>query len=162
MKKFDFNQEISGKRDRGKRRKNEGEQDSASASDMKKERKRKEERECACRSTHHHHSCPCPSHYLRHQRHGHNILHLNLPYWSCSGQSRDQHVPSRGPREFFLEKSLFGLFIFIFLFWIHRASALSTAGTSTGGCAVIRKPGSAWLKGSPAMDHSKNGKRIHM
>jgi len=47
-------------------------------------------------------------------------------------------------------------------FWIHTASAPSTAGTSTGGGAVIRKPGSAWLKGTPAMDHTKNGKRIHM
>jgi len=38
----------------------------------------------------------------------------------------------------------------------------STAGTSTDGGAVIRKPGSAWLEGTPAMDHGKNGKRIHM
>jgi len=33
---------------------------------------------------------------------------------------------------------------------------------STGGSAVIRKPGSAWLEGTPAMDHRKNGKRRHM
>jgi len=38
----------------------------------------------------------------------------------------------------------------------------STAGTSTGGGAVVRKPGSAWLEGTPAMDHGMNGKRIHM
>jgi len=30
------------------------------------------------------------------------------------------------------------------------------------GGAMIRKPGSAWLEGTPAMDHCKNGKRIHM
>jgi len=38
------------------------------------------------------------------------------------------------------------------------ASAPSTAGTSTGGGAVIRKPGSAWLEGTPAMDHGMKGK----
>jgi len=27
---------------------------------------------------------------------------------------------------------------------------------------VIRKPGSAWLEGTPAMNHSINGKCIHM
>ena len=80
VKKFDFNQETSGKRDKGKKRENEGGQDSESASEIQKERERKKERECVCRSTYHHHSCLCPSHYLRHRRHGHNILHLNLPY----------------------------------------------------------------------------------
>ena len=39
--------------------------------------------------------------YLRHRRHGHNVLHLNIPYWSYSGQHRDQCPPSRAPREFF-------------------------------------------------------------
>jgi len=39
-----------------------------------------------------------------------------------------------------------------FWFWIHTASAPSTAGTSTGGGAVIRKPGSASLEGTPTMD----------
>ena len=34
--------------------------------------------------------------------------------------------------------------------------------TSTGGGAVIREPGSAWLEGTPAMDHAINGKRTHM
>ena len=29
----------------------------------------------------------------------------------------------------------------------------------TYGDAVIRKPGSAWLEGTPAMDHRINGKR---
>ena len=29
-------------------------------------------------------------------------------------------------------------------------------------CAVIRKPGSAWLQGTPAMDHGLKGKRIYM
>ena len=37
----------------------------------------------------------------------------------------------------------------------------STSGTRTGGDAVIRKPGSAWFEGTPAMDHGINGKRIH-
>jgi len=32
----------------------------------------------------------------------------------------------------------------------------------TDGGAVIRKPGSAWLEGTPAMDHRMNGKHIHM
>jgi len=35
-------------------------------------------------------------------------------------------------------------------FWIRTASAPSTAGTSTGGGAVVRKPGSTWLEGTPA------------
>jgi len=38
------------------------------------------------------------------------------------------------------------------LFGIHTASAPITAGTHTDGGAVIRKPGSAWLEGTPAMD----------
>jgi len=46
----------------------------------------------------------------------------------------------------------FEVFIF-FWFWIHTASAPSTAGTHTDGGAVIRKPGSAWLKGTPAMEN---------
>ena len=37
-----------------------------------------------------------------------------------------------------------------------------TAGTHTDGGAGIRKPGSAWLEGTPAMNHGINGKRIHM
>jgi hypothetical protein len=28
-------------------------------------------------------------------------------------------------------------------------------------CAVIRKPGSAWLEGTPAMDHGLKDKRIY-
>jgi len=34
---------------------------------------------------------------------------------------------------------------------MHTASALSTAETHTDGGAVIRKPGSAWLEGTPAI-----------
>jgi|AntRauMFilla1563_2_1112583.scaffolds.fasta_scaffold459274_1 hypothetical protein len=49
-----------------------------------------------------------------------------------------------------------------FWFRIHTASAPGTAGTSTDGGAVIGKPGSVWLEGTPAMDHGMNGKRIHM
>jgi len=40
---------------------------------------------------------------------------------------------------------------FFFWFWIHTASAPSTVGTHTDGGAVIRKPGSAWLEGTPAI-----------
>jgi len=39
---------------------------------------------------------------------------------------------------------------YFFWFWIHTASVQSTAGTSTDGGTVIRKPGSAWLEGTPA------------
>jgi len=31
----------------------------------------------------------------------------------------------------------------------------------TDGGAIIRKLGSAWLEGTPAMDYGMNGKRIH-
>jgi len=48
------------------------------------------------------------------------------------------------------------------LVWNPQASASITSGTHTGGGAVIRKPGSAWLEGTPAIDHRMNGKRIHM
>jgi len=41
---------------------------------------------------------------------------------------------------------------FLFLFCHHRASAPITSGTHTEWGAVIRKPGSTWLKGTPAMD----------
>ena len=41
--------------------------------------------------------------------------------------------------------------VFSFWFWIHIASTPSTAGTHTDGGAVIRKPGSAWLEGTPAI-----------
>jgi len=43
---------------------------------------------------------------------------------------------------------------FFFLVWNPQASApiTSLAGTHTDGGAVIRKPGSAWLEGTPAMD----------
>ena len=40
---------------------------------------------------------------------------------------------------------------FSFWFWIHTASETSTAETHTDGGAVIRKPGSAWLLGTPAI-----------
>jgi len=36
------------------------------------------------------------------------------------------------------------------------ARQVRTAGTSKGGGAVIRKPGSAWLEGTPVMDHGMN------
>jgi len=44
-----------------------------------------------------------------------------------------------------------GIFIF-FWFWIRTANAPITAGTHTGWGAVIMKPRSAWLEGTPAMD----------
>jgi len=37
-----------------------------------------------------------------------------------------------------------------------------TAGTHTGGGAVIVKPRSAWLEGTPAMDLGFEGIRTHM
>ena len=44
----------------------------------------------------------------------------------------------------FIEKISPLSLIFFFWFWIHTPSAPSTAGASTDGGAVIRKPGSAW------------------
>jgi len=42
--------------------------------------------------------------------------------------------------------------IHVFLwFWIHTASAPITSGTHTDDGAVIRKPGSAWFEGTPAI-----------
>jgi len=38
-----------------------------------------------------------------------------------------------------------------FLVWNPQASAPITSGTHTGGGAVIRKPGSAWLEATPAI-----------
>ena len=52
--------------------------------------------------------------------------------------------------------------IFFLLFWNPQASAPITSGTHIDGGTVIRKPGSAWLEGTLAMDHGMNGKRIHM
>jgi len=43
-------------------------------------------------------------------------------------------------------------FLFLVLFCNHTGSAQITSGTHTGGGAEIRKPRSAWLKGTPAMD----------
>jgi len=42
--------------------------------------------------------------------------------------------------------------IFFFLVWNPHASAPITSGMHTDGGAVIRKPRSAWLEGTPAMD----------
>jgi len=50
---------------------------------------------------------------------------------------------------------------FFFLVWDPQASAPITSETHTDRGAVIRKPGSAWLEGTPAMDHRINGKHIH-
>ena len=41
--------------------------------------------------------------------------------------------------------------IVFFWFGIHTASETSTAETYTDGGAVIRKSGSAWLEGTPAV-----------
>ena len=51
---------------------------------------------------------------------------------------------------------------FFFWFWIHTASETSTAETHTDGGAVIRKPRSAWLEGTPAMDHRAIGKNTRV
>jgi len=37
-----------------------------------------------------------------------------------------------------------------------------TSGTHTDGYTVIRKPGSAWLKGTPAMEPGLEGIRTYM
>ena len=42
--------------------------------------------------------------------------------------------------------------MYFFLVWNPQASAPMTSGTHTDGGAVTRKPGSAWLEGTPAMD----------
>jgi len=41
--------------------------------------------------------------------------------------------------------------VFVFWFVIHTASTPITSGTHTDEGAVIRKPGSAWLEGTPAI-----------
>jgi len=43
------------------------------------------------------------------------------------------------------------LLLLLFGFEIHTASTPITSGTHTDGGAVIRKPGSAWLEGTPAI-----------
>ena len=48
-------------------------------------------------------------------------------------------------------RTAYGIFCFIFWFWIHTASETSTAETHTDGGAVIKKPGSAWFEGIPAI-----------
>jgi len=40
------------------------------------------------------------------------------------------------------------------LVWNPQASAPITSETHKDGGAVIRKPGSAWLEGTPAMNHT--------
>ena len=49
---------------------------------------------------------------------------------------------------------------FFFGFWIHTVSAPITSGTHTDGGVTIRKLGSDWLLGTPAVDHGMNGNRI--
>ena len=46
--------------------------------------------------------------------------------------------------------------------YLPQIFAPSTARTHTDGGVVIRKPGSAWLEGTPTMDHGMNGKRTHI
>jgi len=49
-----------------------------------------------------------------------------------------------------------------FLVWNPQASAPISSGTHIDRGVVTRLPGSAWLEGTPAMDHGMNGKRTHM
>ena len=68
--------------------------------------------------------------------------------------------------------------VLFFLGWNQQASAPITSGTHADGGAVIRKPGSTWLEGTPAISifyvlfyhfcferkiriHGMNGKRTH-
>ena len=53
-------------------------------------------------------------------------------------------------------------FFCFFWFWIHTASALTSSGTHTVGGAVIRKPGGAWLEGTPTMDPGLEGIRTYV
>ena len=48
---------------------------------------------------------------------------------------------------------IWGIVVSGFFFWfeIHTARTPITAGTHADGGAVIRKPGSAWLEGTPAI-----------
>jgi len=55
-----------------------------------------------------------------------------------------------------------GSMTFFFWVWNPQAGAPIMSGTHTDGGAVIRKTGSAWLDGTPTMDHGMNGKSIHM
>ena len=58
----------------------------------------------------------------------------------------------RGKRKYHSWQSYLGEEFFVFIgFWIHTASTPVTSGTYTDGGAVIRKPGSAWLEGTPAI-----------
>ena len=66
---------VSKKETPKERHKKKGkERERASASERKRESKRKKDRKTECRCIYNHPSCPCQSHYLRHQRHCHNIL----------------------------------------------------------------------------------------
>jgi len=51
--------------------------------------------------------------------------------------------------------------VFLFLFCRHIASVPITSRTHSDGGAVIGKPGSTRLEGTPAMDNGFNSKRIH-
>ena len=72
-----------------------------------------------------------------------------------------QTCSSTGNR-FAASKSSFDYCRLFFLFGFESTLLARQAGTKTDGDAVTRKPGSAWLEGTPAMDHGINGKRIHM
>jgi len=52
--------------------------------------------------------------------------------------------------------------LLFFFIWNPQVGAPMTAGTHTHEGAVIRKPRSAWLEGTPAMDHGMNCKRIYL
>ena len=102
---------------------------------------------------------------------GSGISMDDCPNWGCSRVSRESLFPHRsmgsgglpkppGAIQLPLPRGLRDLLVkisklclnlwFFFLVWIHTARAPSTAGTSTGRGAVKKKPGSAWLEGTPA------------
>jgi len=76
-----------------------------------------------------------------------NYLFVHILYYT-NGVCRFQQSASSGMSA----KTISRCISRHFFFEIHTASAPITAGTHTDGGAVIRKPGSTWLEGTPAMD----------
>jgi len=71
-----------------------------------------------------------------------NVAKETFELWALSFETAFENVDPSG---------IWWDWLFYFWFWIHTASAPITSGTHTDEGAVIRKPGSAWLEGTPAI-----------
>jgi len=69
----------------------------------------------------------------------------NLPLCTKKPPGAADLLPVTHPRWFFI-------YLF-FWFGIHTVGAPITSRTHKDGGAIIRKLGSTWLEGTPAMDH---------